>query len=63
MISGLQMRARRVEVDKATCNHYAYPIWVLVVGENKHQARCLGCGATGPVVYAGPQVARQALRA
>ena len=62
MISGLQMRARRGAVDKATCEHYAYPVWVSVIGR-KHRARCLGCEAVGPVVYTDPRAARQALRA
>ena len=62
MISGLQMGARRGAVDKGTCDHYAYPVWVTVVGR-KHRARCLGCEAVGPVVYEGPLAARQALRA
>jgi hypothetical protein len=61
MISGLQMGARRGTVDKATCDHYAYPVWVSVVG-TRHRASCLGCEAVGPVAYEGPLAARQALR-
>jgi hypothetical protein len=60
MVSGLQLRAKRVEIDKATCEHYAYPVWVTVTGQ-KYRARCLGCEALGPVVNEGPQTARQAL--
>ena len=62
MISGLRMGARRGAADRDTCDHYAYPMWVSVVGQ-KHRARCLGCETTGPVVYEGPLSARQALRA
>jgi hypothetical protein len=61
MLSGLQMGARRGAMDKATCDHYGYPVWVTVVGR-KHRARCLGCEATGPVVCEGPRAARRALR-
>lgn len=61
MVSGLKMRAKRKEIDKAACEHYAYPVWVVVVG-NKYQARCLGCETVGPVVNEGPRAARQALR-
>ena len=60
MLSGLQLRAKRQEIDKTTCEHHAYPVWVPVVGR-KYQARCLGCGSVGPVVTEGPQAARQAL--
>lgn len=61
MISGLQMCASRGTVDKATCDHFVYPVWVAVVGR-KHRARCLGCETAGPVVYEGPLAARRALR-
>jgi hypothetical protein len=60
MVSGLQLRAKREEIDKATCEHHAYPVWVTLVGK-KYRARCLGCGSVGPVVTEGPQAARQAL--
>ncbi len=60
MVSGLQLHAKRQEIDKATCEHYAYPVWVTVTGQ-KYRARCLGCGSVGPVVTEGPQAARQAL--
>ncbi len=66
MSSGLGVRARREAADKATCDHYAYPVWVSVSGQKqreKYRARCLGCEAMGPVVYEGPLAARQALRA
>jgi hypothetical protein len=61
MVSGLQLRAKRQEINKATCEHYAYPVWVTVIGK-KHRARCLGCEAVGPAVDEGPHAARQALR-
>jgi len=61
MVSGLKMRAKRNEIDKDTCEHHAYPVWVAVVG-NKYRARCLGCEKLGPVVHEGPQAARQVLR-
>ena len=61
MISELTMSARRGAVDKATCDHYHYPVWVSVFGP-KYQARCLGCETLGPVVYEGPLEARRALR-
>ncbi len=66
MTSGPNMRARREAVDKATCDHYAYPVWVSVFGQKnweKYRARCLNCEAVGPVVHEGPLAARQALRA
>jgi hypothetical protein len=62
MISGLEMRARQGAIDKATCDHYNYPIWVSVFGP-KYRARCLGCETIGPVAYEGPLAARRALRA
>ena len=63
MISGLQMRARtRGAIDKTTCAHNAYPVWVLVLMGRKYRARCLGCEKVGPVVAEGPKAARQALR-
>jgi hypothetical protein len=46
MISGLQMGARRGTVDKATCDHYAYPVWVSVVG-TRHRASCWGARRWG----------------
>jgi hypothetical protein len=61
MVSGLQLSVKRQQIDKATCRHYAYPVWVTVTGR-KYRARCLGCGSMGPVVEEGPQAARQALR-
>ena len=61
MVSGLQLRAKREEIDKETCEHYAYPVWVTVIGQ-KYRARCLGCEAVGPAVNEGPRSARQALR-
>jgi hypothetical protein len=61
MVSGLQLRAKRQEIDKETCEHYAYPVWVTVIG-HKYRARCLGCETGGPAVNEGPQAARQALR-
>ena len=61
MISSLQLSARRQEKDKATCEHHAYPVWVVEFG-NKYRARCLGCRSVGPVVNEGPLAARQALR-
>ena len=61
MVSGLQLRAKRQEINKATCEHYAYPVWVVVRGD-KYRARCLGCEAVGPAVNEGPQAARRALR-
>ena len=61
MLSGLQLRAKRQQIDKAACEHYAYPVWVTVTGQ-KYRARCLGCGSLGPVVEEGPWAARQALR-
>ena len=61
MTSSCQMLARRGGADKATCDHYGYPVWVSVVGR-KHRARCLGCETVGPVVYEGPLAARWALR-
>jgi hypothetical protein len=60
--SSLQRLARRGGADKATCDHYDYPVWVSVVGR-KQRARCLGCEKVGPVVYEGPLAARRALRA
>lgn len=65
MISGLQMRAKRGAVDKATCDHYGYPVWVCGFGlknREKYRARCLNCEAVGPVVHEGPLAARQGLR-
>ena len=61
MISSLQLSARRQEKDKATCEHYGYPVWVVEFGK-KYRARCLGCRTVGPVVNDGPLAARQALR-
>ena len=61
VISNCQMLARRGGADKATCDHYGYPVWVSIVGR-KLRARCLGCETDGPVVYEGPQDARRALR-
>jgi hypothetical protein len=61
MIGALRMSARRGAVDKATCDHYHYPVWVSVFGP-KYRARCLGCQTLGPVVYEGPLAARRALR-
>jgi hypothetical protein len=61
MVSGLQLRAKRQEIDKETCEHYAYPVWVTVIGQ-KYRARCLGCESVGPAVNEGAQAARQALR-
>jgi hypothetical protein len=61
MVSGLQLRAKRQEINKATCEHYDYPVWVTVIGK-KYRARCLGCEAVGPAVNEGPQAARHALR-
>ncbi len=61
MISGLGLSARRQEKDKATCEHYANPVWVVEFGK-KYRARCLGCRTVGPVVNDGPLAARQALR-
>jgi hypothetical protein len=54
MISSLQLSARRQEKDKATCEHHAYPVWVVEFGKK--------CRAVGPVVNEGPLAARQALR-
>jgi hypothetical protein len=61
MISSLQLSARRQEKDKATCEHYGNPVWVVEFGK-KYRARCLGCRTVGPVVNDGPLAARQALR-
>jgi hypothetical protein len=61
MISGLQVHAKRKGIDKATCEHRAYPVWVVDTSK-KYRARCLGCEAVGPVVNEGPLAARQALR-
>jgi hypothetical protein len=61
MVSGLQLRAKRQEIDKERCEHYTYPVWVTVTGQ-KYRARCLGCEAVGSAVNEGPQAARQALR-
>ena len=61
MISSPQLSARRQEKDKATCEHHAYPVWVVEFGK-KCRARCLGCRTVGPVVNEGPLAARQALR-
>ena len=61
VVSGLQLRAKRQEINQATCEHYAYPVWVVEIGK-KYRARCLGCEAVGPVVNEGPHAARQALR-
>ena len=59
MVSGLQLRAKRQEINKGTCEHYAYPIWVTVIGK-KYRARCLGCGSVGPAVAEGaPGCARR----
>lgn len=66
MTSGLQMGARRGALDKATCDHYGYPVWVCGFGQKnreKYRARCLNCEEVGPVVQEGPLAARQALRA
>lgn len=66
MTSGRQMRAKRGAVDKATCDHYGYPVWVCGFGpknREKYRAHCLNCEAVGPVVHEGPMAARQALRA
>jgi hypothetical protein len=62
MSSSLQLSARRQEKDKATCEHHAYPVWVVEFGKKKYRARCLGCRSVGPVVNEGPLAARQALR-
>ena len=65
MSSGLKVRARREATDKSTCDHYACPVWVYVIGtkqREKSRARCLGCEVLVPVVYEGPLTARQALR-
>jgi hypothetical protein len=65
MTSGLQMGARREAADKATCDHYGYPVWVCAFGPNhreKYRARCLNCEAVGPIVREGPLAARRALR-
>jgi hypothetical protein len=61
MVSGLQLRAKRQEINNATCEHYTYPVWVTLIGK-EYRARCLGCEAVGPAVNEGPQAARQALR-
>jgi hypothetical protein len=45
MISSLQLSARRQEKDKATCEHYGYPVWV-----EWNSGRSTGPGAWG----AGP---------
>lgn len=50
MSSGLEVCERREATDKATCDHYAYPVWVSVVGprqREKYWARCKGCEAAG----------------
>jgi hypothetical protein len=55
---------RRGAVDKATCDHSGYPMWVCDFGQKnreKYRARCLNCREVGPVVHEGPLVARQAL--
>ena len=65
MSSALKVRARREATYKFTCDHYACPVWVYVIGlrqREKYRARCLECEALGPVVYEGPLAARQALR-
>jgi hypothetical protein len=65
MTSGLQTRAKRQAIDKATCDHYGYPVWVCGFGpknREKYRARCLNCEAVGPVVHEGPLAARQALQ-
>ena len=49
------------ETDKAICEHYASPVWVVEFGK-KYRARCLECRTVGPVVNEGPLAARQALR-
>jgi hypothetical protein len=59
--SSCRMVARRGGANKATCDHYGYPVWVSVVG-GKHRARCLGCETQGSMVYEGPLAARWALR-
>ncbi len=39
--SGMKKLVRRKAVNKATCDHYEHPIWMLVLG-NTYQARCEG---------------------
>ena len=55
---------RRRALDKATCDHSGYPVWVCGFGHEsreKYRARCLNCREVGPVVHEGPLAARQAL--
>jgi hypothetical protein len=40
MVSGLKMCAKRQEIDNATCEQHAYPVWAVVLGK-KYRARCL----------------------
>jgi hypothetical protein len=60
MTSDFTKRTRCKAVNKATCDHYDYPIWMMALG-GKYQARCLGCETVGPIVSAGPWAAEQAL--
>jgi hypothetical protein len=55
---------RRGALDKATCDHSGYPVWVCDFGQKnreKYRARCLNCREVGLVVHEGPLAARQAL--
>ena len=45
------------------CDHHATPIEVVSTEGGGRRARCLGCGACGPVVRSGSEEAMLALRA